>query len=285
MLGKVPFPPTIARLISSTLGGSSVRDRADRLHFSDAGHGFDRFGQHPDFVAMGDAVVAPLHRRYFRVQSHGAHHIPKTGAAILAANHSGTLPMDGAMLWADVLRQTDPPRAARTVADYFVTSLPVISTLFARCGVVGGSRGNARALLQAGELLIIFPEGTPGIGKPYRDRYQLQEWRVGHCELAIRHRAPVVPIAIIGAEEQMPQLARIPMPPAVPFPYLPVPATPFPLPVRYHIHYGEPLRFDQEYEPAQADDPDIVRGAAVRVRDRVQALIDDGLAQRTSVFR
>ena len=280
----MPFHPTIARIISSAMGGAGVRDRADRLHFSNAGHGYDRFGMHPDFVAMGDAIAEPLHKNYFRVKSYGAHHIPASGPGILAANHSGTLPMDGAMVWADVMRETDPPRSVRAVADYFVSSLPVVSTLFARCGVVGGSRGNARALLEAGELLLIFPEGTPGIGKPFRERYKLQDWRVGHCELAIRYRAPVVPVAVVGAEEQMPQVARIPMPRSLPFPYIPIPATPFPLPVRYHIHYGEPLRFDVEYEP-HADEPEIVKQAAERVKNKVQELITQGLEMRTSVFR
>ncbi|MBX2796545.1 MAG: acyltransferase family protein [Myxococcales bacterium] len=281
----MPFPPTVARLISSALGGARVRKRSESLHFANAGHGYDRFGMHPDFVAMGDALADPLYRRYFRVQSYGAHHVPVTGPAILAANHSGTLPMDGAMLWADVLRNTDPPRSPRAVADYFVSSLPVISTLFARCGVVGGSRGNARALLQSGELLMIFPEGTPGIGKPFRDRYQLQEWRVGHCELAIRYQSPVVPVAIVGAEEQMPQLTRIPLPRALGVPYLPVPATPVPLPVRYHIHYGEALPFHEDYSPDDADDPETVKEAANRVKVEVQGLLDRGLAMREGIFR
>ncbi|MEQ1508058.1 MAG: lysophospholipid acyltransferase family protein [Myxococcota bacterium] len=262
-----------------------MRDRAERLAFADAGHGYDQFGMHPDFVAMGDTVAAFLYERYFRVKSYGAEHVPRTGPAVLAANHSGTLPMDGAMLWMDVLRHTDPPRAARPVADYFVSTLPVVSTLFARCGVVGGSRGNARALLEAGELLMIFPEGVPGIGKRFSQRYQLQDWRQGHCELAIRHAAPVVPVGIVGPEEQMPQIARIPVPKGSALPYLPIPATPFPLPVRYHIHYGEPLRFDLEYRPDDADDPEVVHQAAERVKVAVQKLLNDGLTQRTGVFR
>jgi 1-acyl-sn-glycerol-3-phosphate acyltransferase len=281
----MPFSPAVARAISSVLGGPSVRDRAERLHFANAGHGYDRFGMHPDFVAMGDTVVAPIYNRYFRVKSYGAEHVPRTGPAILAANHSGTLPIDGAMLYMDVYRHTDPPRAARPVADYFVSSLPVISTLFARCGVVGGSRGNARALLEAGELLMIFPEGVPGIGKPFSQRYQLQKWTVGHCELAIRHRAPVVPVGIVGAEEQMPQLFRIRAPKGSPLPYIPIPATLVPLPVRYHIHYGEPLRFDREYEASDADDPDVLKEAALRVKAEVQKLLDRGLELREGVFR
>jgi 1-acyl-sn-glycerol-3-phosphate acyltransferase len=280
----MPFPPAIARLITRTLGGSDALDRASRLHYADAGHGYDRFGLHPDFIALGDALSSPLYERYFRVRSYGSENIPATGPVVLASNHSGTLPMDGAMIYADVVRHTDPPRAPRPVADYFVTTLPVVSTFFARCGVVGGSRGNARALLEAGEVLMIFPEGTPGIGKPFSERYKLQDWRKGHAELAIRHRAPVVPIAVVGAEEQMPQLARIPLPMGA-VPYLPIPATLIPLPVRYHIHYGEPLPFHEDYEPSDADDPAIVAEAADRVKSKVQAMIDRGLELREGIFR
>jgi 1-acyl-sn-glycerol-3-phosphate acyltransferase len=279
----MPFPPRVARILSSVIGDPEVRDRANRLHFADAGHGYDRFGMHPDFVAFGDAIADGLYRRYFRVHSVDAHNIPATGSAVLAANHSGTLPMDAAMLWMDVLRNTNPPRVARAMADYFVPSLPIVGTLFARCGVVGGSRGNARALLESGELLMLFPEGVPGIGKAFKDRYQLQEWRQGHCELAIRHGAPVVPIAIVGPEEQMPQLARIPL--KGPVPYIPVPATLFPLPVRYHVYYGEPIRLDEEHAPSEADDPEVVRDATARVKAAVQQLLERGLSERKGVFR
>jgi 1-acyl-sn-glycerol-3-phosphate acyltransferase len=281
----MPFSPAIARALSALVGGPGVRDRAERVHFADAGHGYDRFGLHPDFVALGDMLAGPAYERYFRVRSYGAEHIPKTGPAILAANHSGTLPVDGAMLWVDVYRNTDPPRVARPVADYFVSSLPVVSTLFARSGVVGGTRGNARALLESGDLLMIFPEGVGGIGKPFSERYRLQTWTKGHCELAIRYSAPVVPVGIVGAEEQMPQIARIPVGKRSPLPYIPVPATLVPLPVRYHIHYGDPLRFDQEFRPEDADDPEIVREAAARVKAAVQALLDEGVRQREGIFK
>lgn len=281
----MPFPPRVAATLARALGGNEPERRAAALAFSDAGHGFDAFGMHPSFLAFGDALVAPLYERYFRVQSHGHHHIPTTGPAIIAANHSGTLPIDGMMLWADMYRHTEPRRSARPVADYFVSSLPFIGTLFARAGVVGGSRGNVRKLLESGELLMLFPEGTVGIGKPFSERYQLQEWRQGHCEMAIRFSAPVVPVGIVGAEEQMPQIARIPLDRfGLPMPYLPVPATLIPLPVRYHIHYGEPLRFDREYRSEQADDPEIVAEAAARVKASVQALLHRGLAKRKGVF-
>jgi 1-acyl-sn-glycerol-3-phosphate acyltransferase len=281
-LAHVPFPPAIARALTAVLGKPEIQARARDLHFDDAGHGYDRFGMHPDFVALGDAIASPLYEKYFRVISHGSENIPATGPAILACNHSGTIPADGMMLWVDVFRHTNPPRNPRPVADYFVSSLPIVSTLFARAGVVSGSRGNARALLDAGALLMIFPEGTPGIGKLYSERYKLQDWRKGHAELAIRHSAPIVPVGIVGAEEQMPQLARIPIP--GPVPYLPISATPLPLPVRYHIYYGEPIRTDTEYTPEDADDPERVAEAAQRVKEAVQTRLNRGLKEREGVF-
>lgn len=279
----MPFPPLVARVVSSAFGGPAVRDRAHRLAFNDAGHGYDVFGLNADFAALGETLASPVYDRYFRVESHGHENIPKSGPGVLACNHSGTLPFDGAMIWVDVYRHTEPPRVPRAIADYFVPSLPIVGTLFARCGMVGGSRGNVKALLEGGQLLLIFPEGTPGIGKRWADRYKLQEWRQGHCELAIRYGAPVIPVAVVGAEEQMPQLGRIPLPP--PLPYLPISATLFPLPVKYHVYYGEPIRVNEEFSPEEADDPAIVKGAAARVKAAVQALIDRGLKERKGIFR
>ncbi len=274
----------IARLLTAGALPAEERERLKALRFADAGHGFDAFGMHPDIVALGEVLLAPLYDRYFRVSSYGAAEaIPKEGPAVIAANHSGALPIDGAMLWLDVLRHTTPPRVARTVADHFVPMLPVIGTLFARGGMVGGSRGNARVLLEAGELLLIFPEGVPGIGKHFRDRYKLQDWRVGHVELAIRHGAPVVPVGVVGAEEQMPQIGRIPIQFAG-APFVPVTLTPLPMPVHYHLHYGAPIRTDLEYRPEHADDPAAVREAAARVKAAVQALLDKGLAERPGIF-
>lgn len=278
----MPFPPSVAKRLVELFGNEDNRARAERIHFNDVGHGYDPFGLHPDFVALGDTIANFLYQQYFRVRSYDAHHLPATGSAILASNHSGTLPFDGAMLWVDVLRNTDPPRVARAVADYFVPSLPLVGTFFARGGAVGGSRGNARALLEAGELLMIFPEGTPGISKPFRKRYQLQKWRLGHVEMAIRYRAPVIPVGIVGPEEQLPQIARIPVPGPVPF--VPISASPVPLPVRYHIHYGEPIDLPSEYPASAADDPVVLHEASNRVKAAVQALLDRGLATRDGVF-
>ncbi len=275
--------PSLARLIADAMLPEAEKERLKRLLYSDAGHGYDAFGLHPDYVAFGEVLTAPLYDRYFRVRSRGHEHIPQHGAAVLAVNHSGAIPLDGMMVWADVLRHTEPPRVARAVADHFVPMIPLIGTFFARGGMVGGSRGNARTLLENGELLMIFPEGVPGIAKHFKQRYQLQEWRVGHVELAIRHGAPVVPVGIVGAEEQMPQIGRIPISVAG-MPFIPITLTPFPLPVRYHILYGAPIPVHEEYRPEHADDPSAVREAAARVKAAVQALLHQGLSERKGIF-
>ena len=276
----MPLPPLMARAIAQARLDEETLKHIDELPMpGDAGHGFDAFGLHRDFVKLGMCIAKPLYDSYWRVLSHGSENIPREGPGVLAANHSGTVPTDGMMLWADVVLNAG--RIPRPIADHFVPTLPVIGTFFSRGGMVGGSRGNARALLGAGELLMIFPEGTPGIGKHFRDRYKLAKWRVGHAELAMRHGAPVIPVAFVGPEEQMPQIARLDgVGKALGLPYLPIPATPLPLPVRYRIFYGDPVPLGRDYRPQDADDPEAVEEAAARVGSAVQALIDEGLKQR-----
>jgi 1-acyl-sn-glycerol-3-phosphate acyltransferase len=282
----MPFPPSLARTLASLTLSEAEEGRLSELHYRDAGHGFDAFGLHPDFVALGDGLVGPLYESYFRVRSVGSEKLPSTGPGVIAANHSGNIPIDGAMIWMDVLRRTQPPRVVRAIADHFVPSLPWIGTFFARGGMVGGSRGNARALLEAGELLLIFPEGTPGILKPFKERYQLRRFREGFAELAIRNGAPIIPVGVVGGEEQFPALftsKTLGKPFGIPG--VPIPAVPLPLPVRYHLYYGDPIPVHEEFSPDQADDPTVVAEVAARVQAAVAGLIGRGLAERRGVFR
>lgn len=258
------------------------RERYARLAIDDRGHGYDDFGAHQAGAAIAHLATDFLYEKWFRVESRGHAHIPATGPVIIAANHSGTLPFDAMMIYADLLRRTEPPRLPRAVADSFVAGLPWVGLTFSRAGVVGGARHNVEHLLARGELVMIFPEGVPGISKRFSERYQLREFRAGHAELAIRYGASVVPTALVGAEEQMPQLARLPIS-LFGAPFLPLPATPFPLPVRYHIRYGAPIRFDEP--PERSDDPAVIRRSAAVVRDAVSALIDETLAEREGIFR
>ena len=131
----MPFSPRIARALTTVLGDSGIRDRAERLHYANAGHGYDAFGLNPEFVGLGEVIGKLAYEKYFRVQSYGAENIPSTGPGILAANHSGTLPMDGAMLWVDVIRHTNPPRCSRapTACCLWTTPWPPCSRP-PRCG-------------------------------------------------------------------------------------------------------------------------------------------------------
>lgn len=263
-------------------------DRLERLQgldLKDSGHGFDVFGANEEWIAFAAGTMRLPYEKWFRVSSYGIDNIPSEGPAVLACNHSGTLPFDAMMIWKDVLERADPPRLLRPVLDHFVPLLPGVGTFFTRSGAVGGSRANVRALLEADALLLIFPEGTEGIGKPFSERYKLQTWRVGHCELALRYQAPVVPMAVIGAEEQMPQLARIKAAAKVfGAPYIPVPASLVPLPVHYHIHYGAPVALHEIFGTECADDPEVLRAAADLIKAEVAKLIDYGLKSRRGIF-
>lgn len=280
---KMSRSPLLLRSLAQALLDPQQRRRLSEISFQDAGHGFDVFGLHPEWVQGMVALFQPLYKHWFRVSSHGAQNIPKQGAAILASNHSGMIPIDGTMIYCDVVSNTDPPRVPRPVTDHFVPALPIVSSIYARCGTVGGSRGNVHALLERGELLLIFPEGVPGIDKDFSERYQLRPFRVGVAEMAIRHRTPVIPVAVIGAEEQFPLRLRLPIH-TFGAPYVPLSPIPLPLPVHYHIHYGEPLNLYEGRSAADADDPEIASAAASQVQAAVQALIKRGLSERKGVF-
>lgn len=277
--------PKNMQKIADRLLSEQLKMKLEDLHFQDAGHGYDSFGLHPAAIQMGVAIFSWIYESYFRVISVGAEKIPKTGAAILAPNHSGNIPIDAMMLWNDVIRRTEPPRIGRGIADHFVTALPFIGTLFARGGMVGGSSGNVRSLLEAGELLMIFPEGVPGIIKPWSKKYQLQKFRVGHAQLAILHSCPIIPVGIVGAEEQLPsfyssrRLGKL-----LGIEAVPIPVTPLPLPVRYRIYYGDPINVQQRYAPSDSDNPEILKQVALEVRAAVHQLIQRGLQERKGVF-
>jgi 1-acyl-sn-glycerol-3-phosphate acyltransferase len=208
--------------------------------------------------------------------------VPRSGPAILVANHGGALPIDAALLCFDVDRATG--RIVRPIADRFIPSLPVISTWFARIGAVVGSHANVGHLLERGELIAVWPEGAAGIAKPVRERYHMNVWSVGHAELALRHRAPIIPVAILGSEESWPVLGRIKGLRRFGVPFLPVPLTPFPLPLRHHILYGAPIALYDGLAPDAADDPVAVAHAASRIRLALGSLLHDARQARAGRF-
>jgi len=259
------------------------RALASIAHLVEGEGPYDRFGFSPEAARLALPWFHALYRFYFRVESQGHEHLPERGAAVLASNHAGLLPFDGAMSIVDVLLHTDPPRLPRAIVDRWAGELPFVNVFYARVGQVIGTRENFADLLDDEQLVLVFPEGIEGIRKTVTQRYRLQHFRVGFIEQALRARAPIVPMAVIGSDDQTPILydlkpiARalgLPVAPITPtFPWL-GPLGLLPYPVRYRIVYGEPLTFHERFGPEGADDARLVKYLARQVRRAVQQLID-----------
>lgn len=205
----------------------------------------------------------------------------------MVSNHSGQIPLDGAMICTALFLDAKPPRLVRAMVERWVPTLPFISTFFYRVGQVVGVPANCRRLLERGELVLVFPEGVRGISKPYTRRYQLEKFGQGFMRLALQTGKPVVPVAVIGAEEQyvslgnMERVARALGLPVLPIiPQLLVGGV-MPLPTRYHLRFGEPLYFGSETEI----DDDALEEKVWLVRSTIQSMLDEGLRERKGVFR
>jgi 1-acyl-sn-glycerol-3-phosphate acyltransferase len=242
--------------------------------------GFDAWGFHKDRAKLWYSVGKRILMPYFRPQVSGLENLPP-GRMLIVPNHSGQLPIDGMIIALVCLMQAEPPRLVRAMVERWFPRLPFINELFSRCGAVLGDPINCRNLLQDDQVIVVFPEGAKGSGKPWRERYTLKPFGRGFMRLALQTQTPIVPCAVIGGEESIISLhdwktaARL-----LKMPYFPIPVTPFPLPVQFHVHFGEAMHFSGRY-----DDEDSVIDEKVRqVEDVVKFLIEKGRAERTSVF-
>ena len=269
--------------VASWLLTRSDEDRLAQLFAPFDGRTYDDFGMSPRVARRTLAFFKLIYKYWFRVQSSGHAVISEKEGAILVANHGGLLPFDATMVVADGILAAEPPRLVRTVVDRWAGSLPFVNVFYARVGQVIGSRDNVRELLSAKQLVLIFPEGMAGIRKRAADRYVLQPFHLGFVEESLRHRVPIIPVAIVGADDQAPILWDAqPLAKLLGLPFFPITPT-FPLlgplgllpyPVRYEIAYGEPFRFHEEFPAETADDPHAVRYMAEQVRRRIQEMVD-----------
>ncbi|TMQ17906.1 MAG: acyltransferase family protein [Deltaproteobacteria bacterium] len=230
-------------------------------------------------------VARWLYRNYFRASAFGIEHVPATGRVLFVANHAGQLPFDALVIGAACFLEPPTPRLVRSMVEYFVPTVPFASYLFARWGQITGTPENCRRLLAAEEAVLVFPEGARGISKSFARRYQLGEFGTGFMRLALEMRAPIVPIAVIGAEEQAPAvnikpLARLlgaPSFPVVPYPpFVPL----VPLPVKYRLYFGEPITMAGDPD----DDDEVLDEKTRMVKNRIQSMIQVGLREREHVF-
>jgi 1-acyl-sn-glycerol-3-phosphate acyltransferase len=253
----------------------------------------DEFGFDPDFAEQILPAFQWLHDRYWRVETEGVEQVPATGPVLLVANHAGVIPWDGAMLRTTIWLRHPRPRHARMLVVDFAFAWPLLSQFLLKSGNVLAHPENARLLLEQGELVGVFPEGVKGAAKAYRERYQVKRFgRGGFVQVAIRAGAPIVPVAIVGAEEVHPvvldlpavgRLFGVPTLPITPtFPLLGLGGL-VPLPSKWYIAFGRPID-TASLGPEAAGDPGLVLDIAEDVRGWIQGQVNDMLGRRTTPF-
>ena len=238
-------------------------------------------------------LARPLYERYFRVRTLGIDRIPGEGAALLVGNHSGTIPLDAIMVQYAVANEHPQRRPVRNVAADLAFQMPFIGPLARKSGNAVACDEDAFELLHRGELVGVYPEGYKGVGKGWKERYKLQRFgRGGFIEIALRTRTPIVPVAIVGAEEAFPMIANArTLARAFGFPYFPItPTFPLlgplgllPLPSRWLIEFGEPIPMD-DYPDDAAEDAMLVFDLSDRIRDTIQQMIYRNLTLRGRAF-
>ena len=252
----------------------------------------DEYGMDPELTERFLLeLVRPLATKWFRVEVRGAENIPTDGGALVVANHSGTIPVDGLVTMFAVHETTG--RHLRPLGADLVFRLPFVGELARKAGATLACNEDAVRMLGEGQLAAVWPEGFKGVGKPYSERYKLQRFgRGGFVSAAIRTGVPIVPCSIVGAEEIYPLVGNIPiLARLLGVPYVPV--TPFfpllgplglvPLPSKWIIEFGEPIRTDS-YDPGAADDPMLVFNVTDQVRETIQQTLYSLLMRRKSIF-
>ncbi|MGI9590167.1 MAG: lysophospholipid acyltransferase family protein [Myxococcota bacterium] len=284
-------PSRLSRWLPSSLQAQleEIDGRLERIPTRTNAYGFDPFGLEPSSLRSSMLTMSAFYRGYFRVETHGIEKVPE-GSVLLIANHAGnTFAWDGAMLAAAMFFDAEPPRVVRGMAEFFLSTLPFFNVMMHRRGSVVGRPENCVRLLEQGEAIMVFPEGERGFVKTYDQAYELQRFGLGFMRLALETATPIVPIGIVGAEEQSPAVANLrPLGRLFGSPAFPITATfPWlgplgfvPLPVKFRLHFGEPLRF--EGEPGEEDAA--IEERVEVVKAEIRRGIEAGLKARSSWF-
>lgn len=287
-----PEPSLLRSLLPSSLREllREIEERSARIPTRVNEYGYDRFGLSPRLAPRAMLPMALFYRHYLRVETRGIERVPE-GRVLLIGNHAGnTFAWDGAMLATALYLDAEPPRMVRGMGEYFLSTLPWFNVAMQRLGSVVGTPENCVQLLEHGEAIMAFPEGARGFVKTWDQRYRLQQFGLGFMRLALETRTPIVPVGIVGSEEQSPAIANLTSlgaligSPALPitltFPLL-GPLGFLPLPVKFRIHFGEPLRFDGD----PADEDAAIEARVEVVKDAIRGLVREGLDARQGWFR
>lgn len=262
----------------------SIRKKINQLPSGNLNEfGVDAFGFDPQIIKDCAPLAVWLYRNYFRCEVTGVENIPD-GKMMVIANHSGQLPFDGLMIGTAFLIEGKKPIVLRAMAERWSAELPFISSLFVRAGAVVGEVNSCLKLLEMNESVIVFPEGVRGISRVFSERYKLLRFGHGFMRVALKSKTPIVPVALIGAEEQAPSIANLkPIAKFLGLPALPLifpQIIPFPLPVKYRIHIGKPLYFDGD----GTEETHVVTSHVGEVKSSIQTMLDEGIKNRHSIF-
>jgi len=276
--------------VSAPLGEleEEIDERLRRIPTHLNAYGYDAFGLSPAATKRALLLTSLLYRYWFRAETHGIDRVPQ-GRVLLIANHAGQIAIDAAMIGAAMVLEAEPPRIIRGMGEYWLPTVPWLNVAMVRTGSVVGTRKNCVDLLHAEECVIAFPEGVRGINKLIWERYQLKDFGHGFMRLALETRSPIVPVAVVGSEEQAPSVANLrglggllglpAFPVTLTWPWL-GPLGLIPLPVKYHIHFGEPMLFDGN----PSDEDEVIADKVERVKQRIAEMIARGLETRRSLF-
>jgi 1-acyl-sn-glycerol-3-phosphate acyltransferase len=253
-------------------------------------YGYDPFGFDEDTARYPALVMALVYRYWFRVDVEGLEGVPAEGPVLIVGNHAGnTFAWDAAMIATALLLEADPPRLARALGEFYLPTLPFFGEFMARAGSVVGTPENCRQLFERGECVMVFPEGARGFVKPYTQAYKLQRFGLGFMRMALQYDVPILPVGVVGSEEQSPGLAdvkwlgRLVGAPAFPItvtlPWL-GPLGLVPLPVKYRLTFGPLMRFSGDFDAEDAD----LQPKVDSVREEILRLVKNGLSRRRTWF-
>ncbi len=253
----------------------------------------DDFGFDAEWTESFLVLFKALYRDYWRVETTGIENVPATGRALLVSNHAGVLPWDGTMIKTAIFAEHPQPRHVRALVASLFMGMPVLSWFLRRTGQTVGHPDDTRRLLERDELVLVFPEGVKGTGKPFKDRYRLRRFgRGGFVSTAIRAGAPIIPVSVVGSEEIYPMVADAsPVARLFGLPYFPItpmwpwlgPLGVIPLPSKWRIQFHAPVH-TEKHPPESANDQHLVMTISDAVRNTIQKGIYDNLKLRRGVF-
>lgn len=227
-------------------------------------------------------ALLPIYRRYFKVRIFGQENVTDN-SFIIVSNHTGQIPLDAMLITIAFAIDIQPPRVLRAMVERFMAQLPFIGDLAAQTGSILGDRANCQYLLENKESILVFPEGIRGISKNTTQFYRTQNFSQGFYRIALQNHTPILPIAVVGAEEMFPfvwhvkSLAKI-----LKVPALPLSINTIPLPSPIDIHIGKLIEVPSDLSP-EAPDKDI-KEQVLKVEGQVKKLLAVGLKHRRPFF-